>query len=1233
LLKEFKNYNEIKISNNQIQGNLILKDDLDLIWINKNYISNYFNVATSDNIELTVYDMDDNFLFSKIINTYQINNSSITKITLFPGKDLRENGFIRGQYRIVYNFFRNLIGDHQNNKLYIKDISPSRKEIRLLVVETSNTDNNNNLKNNFSSFELTKDQYINLFINKINNLNIDNIIQDKSSNSYEKLNNTFISLTGVTKNKIISAINQYNKNYLSIEDQKNIIKNSEELIFKETYGEDFDQNNNTMIIYQNYIRVIESYVFTNNYKGNLNFSFCLNDGRKFIISNWIRDKINYPKYPYSIILKLYEPLPKDVKEKMQGWIAQILSNPIIDKVYLYGKEKTEDTGYKLKPANFNIEVANLSGRSTGFESWEKLISTQPSTSQDILNKYFSSSINTYTDVNIDFSDYRNFVRFGSAEKLLKNFKYKMEQLDIYNEQIKKTRLYATGVTGSIIVSQSLENYRVKIREIINGFNFYEHHLYYSSGSSYSGSLYNDSYLTHNINEWPKKSSVYPYSLYELTSSTATNWYNEQLTIAQTYDIDNIDNIINNIPTYLNVDENNEDYINFIYMIGEFYDIFYIYINHLAKIHNRNESINSGLAKDLTYHVAKSYGFDLYNGNDNSELWKWAFGYNETGSYYNLSVSGSGERNKSHEDVSIEIWRRILNNLPYILKTKGTAQSIYSLFNCYGIPSSLLTIREFGGPDPRDYEDIEKKSSWIFDDFVYSINFKSSQSISFSWTNITQSAKPESIEFRFASAPSNIPTQSLVSATNWSINLLNSGSGYGYIQYKVGTAICKTEKYRYYDNEFNSVLLRKSGSVHQIITKKAESDHIVFYSSASVAFGSDYNTNDTVYIGGNAYKFTGSIQEFRLYQTALSESTFNNHVRWSKSYNSNTPQRTYYDLVLRYSFDDPKNHFTTTTVSDIKSNQSYTTAGTANGFSNEVNYTAITEEFAALSPQIGGGKFINNKIRFDDNEIFFGDLNSTNRVEKSIYDRAPVDSPKLGIYFSPNDSINKDIIATYAGIDLAGEMGDPRDIYYDKYQGLQELNLEYWKKYKTKPQINEFIKVIKNYDQSLFNHLRSLIPARAKPIIGILIEPYILERNKTKWREINNEILNYESNTLFASEQLTMSIDYQNIEGAINVQTKNIITDSEFLTYNSEIDCEFYTSSSGYTFDMIKPIQEVYPSGSWIPEYREMLYNLWYGGTINTRDTTLDGEEPVIIYYTNPNTLKVTDVGPSKIRVE
>ena len=55
------------------------------------------------------------------------------------------------------------------------------------------------------------------------------------------------------------------------------------------------------------------------------------------------------------------------------------------------------------------------------------------------------------------------------------------------------------------------------------------------------------------------------------------------------------------------------------------------------------------------------------------------------------------------------------------------------------------------------------------------------------------------------------------------------------------------------------------------------------------------------------------------------------------------------------------------------------------------------------------------------------LSTTERIELSSYDRAPLDSNKLGIFFAPSDVINEDIILSLADLDFGSYLGDPRDM--------------------------------------------------------------------------------------------------------------------------------------------------------------------------------------------------------------
>ena len=73
-----------------------------------------------------------------------------------------------------------------------------------------------------------------------------------------------------------------------------------------------------------------------------------------------------------------------------------------------------------------------------------------------------------------------------------------------------------------------------------------------------------------------------------------------------------------------------------------------------------------------------------------------------------------------KDITREIWKRILANTPFFLKTKGTIRALKGLMNCYGIPSSILRVREYGGPDKGTRVSYEIKRK-----FTYALDFKSS----------------------------------------------------------------------------------------------------------------------------------------------------------------------------------------------------------------------------------------------------------------------------------------------------------------------------------------------------------------------------------------------------------------------------------------------------------------------------------------------------------------------------
>ena len=92
------------------------------------------------------------------------------------------------------------------------------------------------------------------------------------------------------------------------------------------------------------------------------------------------------------------------------------------------------------------------------------------------------------------------------------------------------------------------------------------------------------------------------------------------------------------------------------------------------INEREEHPKDGLASELIDIIASSFGWKLFNGYSDSGLWNYEFGVDQTGT---PQQSGS-LYSKPTKEIVQETCRRLLNNLPGIYKTKGTATKIRKL---------------------------------------------------------------------------------------------------------------------------------------------------------------------------------------------------------------------------------------------------------------------------------------------------------------------------------------------------------------------------------------------------------------------------------------------------------------------------------------------------------------------------------------------------------------------------
>lgn len=419
--------------------------------------------------------------------------------------------------------------------------------------------------------------------------------------------------------------------------------------------------------------------------------FLLNFGdNKFV--NGVNIALDKNTDPYSILIKLYQPLPNEFNVKSSFWIVEELSEAVSYEVDISPDPVQEKIPY-LKSANFDIEVDDSSIKPSEYININELLSNKSLTAyRELLNTLNKKGVY----VNVDYSDYNNFIHFSSAKERLLNFRYKVILIESYQSDISAIQS-TTSYNSSYNSSASIYDIQSKIDNVISNFDGYETFLYYESQSA----------------AWPKSGATKPYPLYSSTSTEVINWlgsddassvlYGGQLYTASAYDLENQNNLTYTVPEYISIDPVNDGYLLFLNMIGQHFDNIWIFEKSITDQWKSYNNLYEGISKDLVYYALKSLGIKLYNSKSNEDIFKYLIGssvsgsFLPTGSNLNTVVSAS-EYTLPGQDIQKEILKRIYHNIPYLLKSKGTSRGLKALITTFGITGSVLTVNEFGGAD-------------------------------------------------------------------------------------------------------------------------------------------------------------------------------------------------------------------------------------------------------------------------------------------------------------------------------------------------------------------------------------------------------------------------------------------------------------------------------------------------------------------------------------------------------
>jgi hypothetical protein len=908
----------------------------------------------------------------------------------------------------------------------------------------------------------------------------------------------------------------------------------------------------------------------------------------------------------AILIKLYQPLPTNLGLRSSFFFVEKKSEPVAF-ILEYPQEELEaPEQIFLKGPNLNIQLQQESNTSTGFQTLDSIYS---SSDIDLTNQLNSILVERRAELNTDYSDFINFIFFSSAEQRLINFYDKASLIENYNNQIASLNTIANTTEAS----SSKAIYQTKINDLITNFDGYDYYLYFDSSSQ----------------SWPKSNSTPPYTLYSTGSTEVLTWYSELLDSGSLYDERNPNYIYNIYPQYITEDTDNDQFKLFNEMVAQMFDQIWLYTQAIENRQDGDNRLSEGISIDLAADALRSYGITLYESNlSNNDLYTTYLGINPaggtlppTGSELITNYVTASAETTPFNDAQKLVYKRLYHNLPYLLKKKGTVAGLQLLIDCFGVPDTILRINEFGGKDknPRTWDQWQNSFDYSF--YATGSTFVSSSwALNTLWNSLDD--VPQAVEFRFKTDGLPTNTATITSQSLWTtdtgvgtgvgVALRYNGSGYTSGSYS-GSVVNPYQKYGYldfypniadssttcsvylpfFDGGWWSVMVNKdnggSSTTFQLIAKNniytgADSNILGFQASASVVGNDgDWNSTQQSYLATSSLAgpaFTGSLQEWRYYATQSSQDTFDAYVM-----NPASIEQSQY-LVFRATLGGELYTGSSSVHPKVSGVQAATSsfASTSNFYYKGTPLFVPNNEVVFYDQVLGGIKnIVSNKVKLGESTVYGKVLSGLASLQQNYpaSQSYTSDVNYMEVGFSPANEINEDINSQFGYINIGEYIGDPRFISQSSYTypELNTLSFDYFKKYGSSYDLQDYFRLIKYFDNSLFKMIKDFVPARASVATGAIVKQHLLERNRQRPAQIDYTQPEYTGSvTSLARDYQTGSIEVftGGAGGSVNVLTNisqswtsSILTKAGLVTGIESSQYEFFNGEySGSSINTI-----------------------------------------------------------------
>jgi len=967
---------------------------------------------------------------------------------------------------------------------------------------------------------------------------------------------------------------------------------------------------------------------TNKNQRNFYSDFVLNfGGNKTIIGvNIALDtNINIP----SLFIKLYEPLSNEYVLKNTLWIEEVISEPYTFRLNNNIIIEESNNLFPLRGPNFDIEINKQISTPTTYLNISNILTNDITSSYNQLQSLIGES----TTINIDYNSLPNFIHFSSAKERIENFIYKLTQIQNLEKDLNILSNISSSVdTGSINNSILLINNQIS--NITKNFDGYEYFLYYESGS----------------NSFPKINNTRPYINDNVTSSISliwigsndeqSNYYGGKILEHFNYDIQNRDYIWNNLPEYIKYDSQNSQLELMVSMMGQHYDYIWTYIKDITNKNINDNRLDYGISKDLVGETLKSFGLKLYtNSRNNENIYLSLLGENPDGTFlpstglYNIdNYVTASNYTIPNDNIVKETYKRIYNNLPYLLKSKGTQKGIRALINCFGIPDTILNIKEFGGVI-KDQDFIEQNTN----KFNYSLSGEGDNILYIPWSLSNQrfiesgsDVLPDGIEFRFKNNISTIlsnPTQSIleINPNNIFITSTHISGTYGILEFSMlgypsSSVISSSLILPLYNDNWWSVYINRdnpgninssSNTTYTLYVGEKSNTNILTLESCSIyvdgSTQSDYNlswnTSGSINFGTSNNKFLGDIQEFRYWIDTIPLEDFQDHILNPKSFSNTNETSSYRNLIFRIPLGSELDNIKDENIYSVHPSpiNSFINIGITSSYAintnfNDTIYNFNYEKYLINTPN--GGNFIesNEKIKIIETKTLADNVLSpgVSIIKKPLYNQVK-NSSNIEIGISPQNSINDDIIKQLGNFNIDNYIGDPKDSNKTSYNDLNKLRNFYFKKYNNSQSIKDSIKLLSYFDNSLFKMIKDFTPAKSNISSGLIIKPTLLEKNKIQKFE-----------PILENKYLETIIETAYIEGTNSLNTDLYINNNEVFPsivgyvvkkgtnqkewFNGEISGSNIIAHSQSKENIIYENNKINPNNSINDDYNRIILN-------------------------------------------